>query len=300
MLIQNLALYEDRYAIHVNQEGDRLFYFFDYDARDANANMQFQHFHSFYEICVMLCPASKHFWEGQPYALQALDIFVIPPNVLHKTMYPAGEPCKRLIIRFSLPEASAGVTGEFHQLMAYFTNGPCIYRFEPEVQKTIYRKLNEIFLLGKDSAPMRNLRIHTCFVEFLTLLYVNRERSIYTNNPEITGTDEKIYAVAVYIHSHYAEDLSLDLLSQQFYLSSYYLSRQFKHVTGFTLTDYLQMTRIRNIQALLINTDIPITEAAGMCGFFSFSQFNRTFRKHIGMSPSQYRRQYQLADNKLG
>ena len=54
------------------------------------------------------------------------------------------------------------------------------------------------------------------------------------------------------------------------------------------------MTKVRNVQSLLINTRLPITEAALSCGFSSFSQFNRVFQKHIGMAPSQYRKQYQL------
>ena len=65
MLIQNLALYEDKYYIYVNQENDLLFYFFDYDVRTADINMQFQHFHTFYELCVMLCPDTKHFLKGK-------------------------------------------------------------------------------------------------------------------------------------------------------------------------------------------------------------------------------------------
>lgn len=83
------------------------------------------------------------------------------------------------------------------------------------------------------------------------------------------------------------------MLAQKFFISSYYLSHQFKDVTGFTLTDYIQMTKVRNVQAMLINTSIPITEAALNCGFNSFSQFNRVFRKHIGLSPSQYRKRHQ-------
>lgn len=294
MLIQNLVLYEDRHFIRVNKEGDSLFYFFDYDTRDAAQNMQFQHFHPFYEICVMLSPVSTHFWEGKPYLLQALDIFVIPPNVLHKTQYPAGEPCKRLIIQFNLPRQAAGLSDEFQQLLDIFRGGPPIFRFGPELQQTVFRTLNEIFLMADRTDPMRNLNVHAKFVEFLTLLYLNRDKNIYSNNPEIPDLENKIYSVASYIHNHYSEELSLEFLSQKFYISSYYLSRQFKSVTGFTLTDYIQMTRIRNVQALLINTDTSIAEAAGMCGFFSFSQFNRTFRKHIGMSPSQYRRQCRL------
>jgi AraC-like DNA-binding protein len=83
------------------------------------------------------------------------------------------------------------------------------------------------------------------------------------------------------------------MLAQKFFVSSCYLSHQFKDVTGFTVTDYIQMTRVRNVQALLVGTQIPITEASLRCGFNSFSQFNRIFRKHIGVAPSVYRKQHQ-------
>ena len=98
MIIQNLTLYEDKYRIRVNEEKDTLFYYFDYDVRSADINMRFQHFHTFYEICIMLCPNTSHFIEGVPYQLQPFDIVGISPNVLHKSQYPAGKPCQRIII----------------------------------------------------------------------------------------------------------------------------------------------------------------------------------------------------------
>ena len=60
------------------------------------------------------------------------------------------------------------------------------------------------------------------------------------------------------------------------------------------------MTRVRNVQAVLLRGDTPITEAALGCGFTSFSQFNRVFRKHIGMTPSEYRRRYQVPGAETG
>lgn len=299
MLIHNLLLYQDKYAIRVNGENDILFYFFDYDVRSEEKNMGFQHFHTFYELCVMMRPNTKHLLEGKPYDLEPFDIMGIAPNVLHRTQYPPGAPCERLIIQFNLPRSVTGLSNEYEQLLSIFHQDIPIFRFSADLQKHIFSKLNDIFLLASKTDPMRDLIIHLKFVEFLTLLFLNQKHNQYTNKSEMTPMEEKIYSVTSYIHSHYSEDLSLDALAQNFYISSCYLSHQFKNVTGFTLTDYIQMTRVRNIQALLINTQMPITQAALSCGFASFSQFNRVFQKHIGMSPSQYRKRNQMLGGDL-
>lgn len=299
MLIQNLALYQDQYYIRVNEESDTIFYFFDYDVRSAELNMQFQHFHTFYEICVLLCPSTTHFVEGEPYELQAFDIIGIPPNMLHKTQYPAGTPCKRLIIQFNLPRNVTGLSNEYEQLLSVFHQSVPIFRFDTELQKKIFRKLNDIFLLAPKTDPLRNLIIHQKFIEFLTLLYLNQDKNKYANEPEMSLLEKKIYSITSYIHTHYPEELSLEGLAEKFSISTSYLSHQFRNVTGFTVTDYIQMTRIRNVQALLINTQIPITEVSAPCGFNSFSQFNRVFRKHIGMSPSHYRKQHQMLQSEF-
>ena len=290
MLLQNLVLYEDKYAVRVNTEKDPLFYYFDYDVRSANINMQFQHFHTFYELCVVLCPHTTHFLEGKPYELQTFDIIGIAPNVLHRTQYPIGDPCKRLIIQFNLPKCVPGLKNEYQQLLQLFHQEVPIFRFEPELRSKIYRKLNDIYLLGQKTDPMRDLIVHQTFIELLTLLFLNQDQNQYADVSEMSATEKKIYDITSYIHTHHTEDLSLEYLAQKFFISSCYLSHQFKDVTGFTLTDYVQMTRVRNVQSLLVGTDIPITEAAARCGFTSFSQFNRVFQKHIGMSPSQFRK----------
>lgn len=299
MLLQNLALYQDKYYIRVNKENDTLFYFFDYDARTADINMQFQHFHTFYEICVLFCPHATHFLSGKPYELQTFDIIGIPPNVLHRTQYPTGAPCKRLIIQFNLPRNVTGLSNEYEQLVGIFHQDVPIFRFDTDLRKRIYGKLNDIFLFAQKTDPMRDLIIHLKFTEFLTLLFLNQEHNKYSNEAEMTPMEEKIYSITSYIHTHYSENPSLEFFAQKFYISSCYLSHQFKNVTGFTLTDYIQMTRVRNVQSLLINTNMPITEAAISCGFSSFSQFNRVFQKHVGMSPSQYRKQNQVPNSGL-
>ena len=116
-----------------------------------------------------------------------------------------------------------------------------------------------------------------------------RNQNHYVPNVEDTGIREKIYTITNYIHTHYSDDISLGSLADIFYISPYYLSHQFKDVTGYTVVQYIQLTRVKNAQYLLLNSKDKITKIAEQTGFSSFSQFNRVFRKFCGMSPSDYK-----------
>lgn len=289
MLVNNLVQYEDAYPINVNEEGDSLFYGFDYDIRSYAINMEFQHFHQFYEMCIMLAPEAVHLVEGTRYDIQCFDIVAIGPNILHRTYYPEGDPCKRIIIRFNVPQSEFQSNPMLNKVFRIFAEEIPIFRFSPEINKEIYKPINDIFFLGKNKSEANDFRIHLKFMEFLTLVYAHMDDNIYTTEAPDNSIEQKIYAITSYIHAHYSEDLSLETISSHFFISNYYLSHRFKDVTGFTLTDYIHMTRIRNVQTMLLNTDTPITDIASACGFQSFSQFNRVFRKLVGTSPSKYR-----------
>ena len=81
-------------------------------------------------------------------------------------------------------------------------------------------------------------------------------RNTYVPQEFDDSITHKIYSITSYIHSNYAQELSLDYISKKFFISPYYLSHQFKSVTGFTLINYIQMTRVRNAQQLLLYTDM--------------------------------------------
>ncbi|MFQ9762272.1 MAG: helix-turn-helix domain-containing protein [Gemmiger formicilis] len=91
------------------------------------------------------------------------------------------------------------------------------------------------------------------------------------------------------MHRHYASELSLEYLAEKFFISPYYLSHQFRRVTGFSLINYIQITRVRNAQQLLLYTDMKIAEYHDELRLYEFSQFNRVFNKFCHTSPSQFR-----------
>ena len=73
-------------------------------------------------------------------------------------------------------------------------------------------------------------------------------------------------------------------------LSPYYLSRQFRRVTGQSIVDYLNNRRIEAAQKLLETTELSISAIAEQTGFASAAHFRRVFREVMDISPLQYRK----------
>lgn len=290
MLIDNTLVYTQEYKIEIGRPGKNLYYFFDYDERSYSINMEFQHFHQFYEMCIFLDDKAGHLIDGVWFDMRCCDIVALRPSLLHKTFYPEGQPCKRLIIQFSIPPMISAFENCMKSVYSIFEGSCPIYRFEDPYKKAILEKLNDIYYLSQNPNELTDLAIHNKFIEFLSLIYLYRDKNVYSNRSDFDSITNKVYSITAYIHSHFTEDISLESVSKEFFISSYYLSHQFKRITGFTLTDYVQLTRVRNAQTLLLSTDKPITDIAFLCGFSSFSQFNRAFNKFLHLSPSAFRK----------
>ena len=290
MLIDNTLVYTQEYKIEIGRPGKNLYYFFDYDERSYSINMEFQHFHQFYEMCIFLDDKAGHLIDGVWFDMRCCDIVALRPSLLHKTFYPEGQPSKRLIIQFSIPPMISAFENCMKSVYSIFEGSCPIYRFEDPYKKAVLEKLNDIYYLSQNPNELTDLAIHNKFIEFLSLIYLYRDKNVYSNRSDFDNITNKVYSITAYIHSHFTEDISLESVSKEFFISSYYLSHQFKRITGFTLTDYVQLTRVRNAQTLLLSTDKPITDIAFLCGFSSFSQFNRAFNKFLHLSPSAFRK----------
>lgn len=282
--------YKKQHNLTINDIKHSLYYYFDYDERSFDINMPFQHFHSFYEIFVLITPQASHLIEGIPYSIRSGDLVLLRPSVLHRSEYPKGAPGKRLVVSFLYPPSLWGMQETYQKLFEPFYAPLPIYRFPSRQQQLINEKLNRIYSFQEEDPDLKPLMIHGMFVDFLYTLRQLAPFNIYINEPLKDEASRKIYSIANYIHNHYSEELTLDFLSKKFYISPYYLSHQFKKVTGYTLTQYIQMTRIKNVQYMLLNTNKKISQLAEECGFTSFSQFNRIFKKYCSQSPSEYRK----------
>ena len=95
-----------------------------------------------------------------------------------------------------------------------------------------------------------------------------------------------------YCVTHLSENLSLDVLSKEFFLDKSYISRLFQKKLGISYVEFITSQRVSTACEMLSNTSRPITEIAYDCGFRNQSSFNRVFRAHCGMTPSEYRQKH--------
>lgn len=96
-----------------------------------------------------------------------------------------------------------------------------------------------------------------------------------------------------YINKHLNEVISLDEVAEHVFLSSYYLSKLFKKEMQINFVDYVNNKKIERAKILLQDSTWSVDSIAHSLGFSQTSYFSKTFKKSVGASPSQYRKQIQ-------
>lgn len=92
-----------------------------------------------------------------------------------------------------------------------------------------------------------------------------------------------------FINAHLEEKLSLETVASHVGVSPFYFCKLFKQATDMTLTEYVNRRRVEWAKRKLINPNARVTEVAFDVGFQSVSQFNRSFLKYTGVSPTRFR-----------
>lgn len=98
--------------------------------------------------------------------------------------------------------------------------------------------------------------------------------------------------VQQYVEEHYAENLSLEMMVERFYINPSYLSQLFKKKTGKNFIDYLTEIRIENAKRLLRESEWKVYEIGTQVGYGSARYFSQIFEKKVGMTPTEYRQAY--------
>lgn len=102
-------------------------------------------------------------------------------------------------------------------------------------------------------------------------------------------SSRQVQMIMNYIEKNYMNEISLDILSEEFCLTPNYLCKVFKNSTGIKLTQYINQVRITGAKKLIRQTNLHSHEIAEMVGFSSPSYYSTIFKQVTGMTVSEYK-----------
>ncbi|KIO54518.1 AraC family transcriptional regulator [Flavobacterium hibernum] len=131
-------------------------------------------------------------------------------------------------------------------------------------------------------------------IEILFLLSKSKDLRFINDNSYVSTNDEnkndRLAEVFQYVKSNYKEEISLDEIAKIANLTPTSFCRMFKSKTKKPFVEYLNEIRVSNACKYLIETDLGISEIAYECGYKTASNFNKLFKKLIGTTPKEYRK----------
>ena len=150
--------------------------------------------------------------------------------------------------------------------------------------KNILRKL--VYLKEENNEFADNLYIKSMLSIVLVLvlrscIYTEPKQKIRKNKPFLVDD------IFTYINNHITEEISLDHLEKEFYVSKFHISREFKKATGLTLHRYIVKTKL-DLCKKLIEEGNAIVDIARICGIGSYNNLFRAFKKEFGITPKEY------------
>jgi two-component system response regulator YesN len=120
-------------------------------------------------------------------------------------------------------------------------------------------------------------------------VFQNLAKKIFRSNS--LGIKAVINQIKQYIDQNYTKSISLNTISEKFYINSSYASRLFKQELSENFVDYLTGKRMAEAAKLLQSTEMTIYEISEKIGYGNSKYFSQLFKKHTGFSPRDYREQ---------
>ncbi|MCP1103579.1 AraC-like DNA-binding protein [Aequitasia blattaphilus] len=121
-------------------------------------------------------------------------------------------------------------------------------------------------------------------------LLLSRDRHV--KRTPSSKTDAVVEKIKTFLDSHYEANLTLESISETLNMNPSFVSHSFKAKTGISPIQYMLFRRFGEAQSLLMNTELSMAEISDLLGFSTPAHFSSMFRKHVGISPIQYKKSF--------
>ncbi len=214
-------------------------------------------------------------YEGKTYLLEPGDGFFI--NCMDYHLYQV----KDKYWDTGVLHINGNLMPDFYKLY-HEHNGPV---FHEEPNGKLHHDLYKLLKTYQDPQYYRDWQASACIDRLLNHLLTLSQQNIVLND-----TPDNIRYLVKYIESNFSQPLTLDYLAEFANTSKFYLSREFKKYTGFSPNEYIISLRVEKAKSLLENSELPIYVIAHETGIHDINNFTNLFKKRVGMTPTQYRK----------
>lgn len=237
------------------------------------------HTHTCTELFYCICGIGEFHVDGITFPVGSDDLVIVNPNVEHTEVSIPSNPLEYIVL---------GVDGLTFRFDDQKSNAYAILNYRGFREEIIFY-LQELLREAQDQPQDWQNVCRNLFAVFLTKI---QRHTQYVIDPVPALRINKDCAAAKrYIDEHFAEPLTLDMLTEYIHVNKFYLAHEFRKTYGISPINYLNARRIQESRYMLENTDYSLAQIAHLLGFSSPSYFSQSFRRAQGMSPAAYRKQ---------
>lgn len=232
------------------------------------------HTHDNYEIFCFLSGNAKYFVEGNTYTLRAGDILIMKKAEAHSLLINSEVPYERIVINFNSNAVAEDLREE---IMSFLDSRPL--GINNRYSAAAFKDTGWIYYLEKiceAKSPYEQKAYLT-----VLLLELKNAYSRICGKQAVSGD---MMNILEYINGHLAEDLSLERITNRFYISKSHINRRFKTIIGTTVRQYILTKRLLLAKELLQGGEHP-TRVYLKCGFNDYCTFFRAYKAKFGASP---------------
>lgn len=234
------------------------------------------HSHSHYEVYYLTKGKRLFFLENRMYEITEPTLIIIPPHIMHKT---EGGAFTRYNINVS-PK-------HLNSIQTEILNGLRLKIIKPSSREDM--EIQKILGMAADLKSNKQYFSEVLFSYFIFVLskidFNTDDRSSDSSKP----MPPIMLKITAYMYRHFAENITLNGISEKFYVSKSTLNHSFKKYTGLSPMEFFLEIRLAKAKEMLLSSEKSIQEISAECGFSSPNYFGLIFKRHETVSPSIYR-----------
>ena len=245
------------------------------------------HFHDWLEFSLVLKGEQEVTIGDQTYRVGKGDFYMVDYNVIHGNETHDEEAAKATLqIRRSYLKKIAPMfsSQNIYCRSMSITTAEEYYHYEKLVE--IYAFMFDLFYKDDEVSRMGFDGMLKVFLYMLIEYFTLSDEEIRQRTAK---ENRHIQDILAYMHNHYHEELTLNRLSEELYLSPKYISKLIKNELGINFKEYLVHIRINHAVYEMLNSDMSLLDICYGCGFASQKSFIEFFKKEYGQTPNKFR-----------